>query len=121
MTEIKQVCIKSQRVGGGSAGQKYEVKCYTQLFARPDLKQSRTVDASPGHGIGIVKNGQLIFTSQITMQDQYLVSLKCYEMVGGPFKGILDVYQKHWDKYGKPVFQKGEQKLNRFTWEDLRK
>lgn len=94
---------------------------YTQLFARPDLKQFRTVDAAPGHGIGIVKNGQLVFTSQITMQDQYLISLKCYEMVGGPFKGILDTYQKHWDKYGKPTFPKGEEKLNRSTWEDLRK
>jgi hypothetical protein len=93
---------------------------YTQLFARPDLQQLRTTDATPGHGIGIVKNGQLTFTSQITVQDQYLVSLKCYENMPAT-KGILSVYQKYWDKYGKPTFPRVEQKLNRFSWEDLYK
>ncbi len=93
---------------------------YTQLHARPDLNQLRTVDAPPGHGIGVVKNGQLGFTSQITMQDQYLVSLKSYSMTN-QYKGILDTYQKYWDKYGRPKFPAAEQKLNRFTWEDLKK
>ena len=93
---------------------------YTQLFARPDLNQMRTVDAAPGHGIGVVEHGQLRFTSQITMQDQYLVSLKSYSMTD-KYKGILDTYQKYWDKYGRPKFPAPEQKLNRFTWDDLKK
>ena len=79
---------------------------YTQLFARPDLGNTRTVDGAPGHGIGIVKNGKMVFLKQVTVKDQYLVSVKAYNLV--------DVYKKYWDQYGMPVFPP-EQSVLDFT------
>jgi branched-chain amino acid transport system substrate-binding protein len=69
---------------------------YSQLFARPDVNNLRTIDCAPGHGIGMIKNGVMDFYRQVTVKDQYLVSIKAYNLV--------DVYQKYWDKYGKPTF-----------------
>jgi hypothetical protein len=47
---------------------------------------------------------------QLTVQDQYLVTIKA--------NNLVDVYQKYWDKYGKPTFPKED---SRFSWEDLKK
>jgi branched-chain amino acid transport system substrate-binding protein len=69
---------------------------YSQLFARPDIKQFRTVDGGPGNGRGIVKNGKLEYLAQITAKDEYLATIKVHK--------LLDVYQKYWDQYGKPKF-----------------
>ncbi len=69
---------------------------YSQLFARPDIKQYRTTDGGPGNGRGIVKNGKLEFAGQITAKDEYLATIKVHKLV--------DVYQKYWDQYGKPKF-----------------
>jgi hypothetical protein len=69
---------------------------YTQLFARPDLKQYRTVDAAPGSGRGVIKNGKLVYLDQLTVKDEYLVTIKLHNLV--------DAYQQYWDKYGKPTF-----------------
>jgi len=83
---------------------------YSQLFARPDLGNYRKTDVAPGHGIGMIKDGKLTYWKQVTVQDQYLVSIKAYH--------LIDTYQKYWDQYGKPTFpaEKGT-----FTWEDLTK
>jgi hypothetical protein len=69
---------------------------YSQIFARPDVNNLRTIDCAPGHGIGMIKNGVMDFYRQVTVKDQYLVSIKAYN--------LIDVYQKYWDKYGKPTF-----------------
>ncbi len=69
---------------------------YNQLFARPDLKQYRTVDAAPGTGRGVIKGGKLVYLEQTTVKDQYLSTIKLHNLV--------DVYQQYWDKYGKPTF-----------------
>jgi branched-chain amino acid transport system substrate-binding protein len=83
---------------------------YSQLFARPDLQNFRTIDAAGGHGIGIVQNGNLVYYGQVAAQDQYLASIVSYSQV--------DVYQKYWDQYGKPKFA-SEPAL--FTFADLTK
>jgi branched-chain amino acid transport system substrate-binding protein len=69
---------------------------YSQLFARPDLENYRTIDVAPGHGVGIIKNGKMEYFKQVTVKDQYLVSIKAYNLV--------DPYKKYWEKYGKPNF-----------------
>jgi ABC-type branched-subunit amino acid transport system substrate-binding protein len=69
---------------------------YSELYARPDIKQYRTTDGGPGNGYGVVKNGKLEYVGQITTKDQYLATIKLHKMVG--------VYQKYWDQYGKPKF-----------------
>jgi ABC-type branched-subunit amino acid transport system substrate-binding protein len=69
---------------------------YSQLFARPDIGQYRTVDGAPASGRGIIKNGKLEYLGQITTKDQYLVTIK--------YRKLQDVYQKYWDQYGKPNF-----------------
>ena len=69
---------------------------YSQLFARPDLDNYRTIDVAPGHGVGIIKNGKMGYFKQVSVKDQYLVSIKAYNMV--------DTYKKYWEKFGKPTF-----------------
>jgi hypothetical protein len=69
---------------------------YSQMFARPDVKNYRTIDAAPVHGVGIIKNGAMEYYKQCTISDQYLVSILEY--------GLEDVYKAYWDKYGFPKF-----------------
>ena len=69
---------------------------YSQLFARPDKQVYQTIDVAPGHGVGIIKNGELKLLKKVSVKDQYLVSVKVY--------GLADVYQKYWEKYGYPKF-----------------
>ena len=69
---------------------------YSQLFARPDKGVLQTIDVAPGHGIGIVKDGQIKLLKKVSVKDQYLVSVKVY--------GLVDTYQEYWDKYGRPKF-----------------
>jgi ABC-type branched-subunit amino acid transport system substrate-binding protein len=69
---------------------------YSQLFARPDIGNNKTVDAAPGHYLGIVKNGKLEYLSTIACKDQYLSSIMVY--------GLGSVYQKYWTDFGKPTF-----------------
>ena len=83
---------------------------WSQLFARPDLGNYRTTDVAPGHGIGMIKDGKLTYFKQVTVEDQYLASIKAY--------GMVDTYQKYWDQYGKPTFPP-EQAT--FTWDNLTK
>lgn len=83
---------------------------YTQLLARPDLKQYRTVDGGPGSGRGVIKNGKLVYLDMLTLKDQYLVTIKLHNLV--------DVYQQYWDKYGKPAFPPEK---NIFDYADLKK
>lgn len=77
---------------------------YTQLFARPDLKNYRTIDGAPGHGIGIVRNGKMEYYKQVTVEDQYIASIMAY--------GLQDVYIQYWKDYGKPVFPPEKSLLN---------
>lgn len=88
----------------GKQGGVLDMVGYTQLFARPDLKQFRTVDAAPGHGIGKVVDGKLVFANMVTMEDQYLISLKVYSNLPAQYPGILDTYKAYWNQYGRPAF-----------------
>ena len=83
---------------------------YTQLYARPDLKQNRTTDGPPGCGMGIVQGGQMVYKGQLTCQDDYIVSIKSLD--------LLSIYQPYWDKYGKPQFP---DEPSQVTWDFLTK
>jgi len=69
---------------------------YIQLFARPDIGQLRTVDGMGSTGRGITKNGKLEYFEQLDVKDQYLMTIQLH--------GLVDVYEKYWEKYGKPKF-----------------
>jgi branched-chain amino acid transport system substrate-binding protein len=69
---------------------------YAQLFARPDINQFRTVDGCTPAGRGVVKNGKLEYVGQMTAKDNYIATIKYHK--------LQDVFQKYWDKYGKPKF-----------------
>jgi branched-chain amino acid transport system substrate-binding protein len=69
---------------------------YSQLFARPDVENLKTIDVAPGHGVGIIKDGNMELLKTVSVQDQYLVSIKVY--------GLEDVYNAYWAKAGKPTF-----------------
>ena len=83
---------------------------YSQLFARPDIQNFKTVDSAPGHYIGVVKDGKFVYSSTIACKDQYLSSILVY--------GLQDVYQKYWDEYGTPTFP---DQPSRLEIEDLQK
>ena len=69
---------------------------YSQLFARPDLKNYKTVDSAPGCMVAIIKDGKLSPLKVVAVKDQYLVSIKAM--------GLADTYEKYWQEYGKPTF-----------------
>lgn len=69
---------------------------YCQLYARPDINQFRTTDGGPGNGRGVVKNGKLEYAGQITTKDEYIATIKVHK--------LQDLYEKYWEKYGKPKF-----------------
>ena len=69
---------------------------YSQLFARPDVKNYATVDASVGNYIAVIKDGKLTPLKMISIKDHYLTSIES--------AGLTDVYRKYWDQYGKPTF-----------------
>lgn len=84
---------------------------YVQLLARPDMNNYRTVDATHGHPIGIIKNGKMEAFKTVSVKDQYLVSVKAYR--------LNDVYKKYWEKYGKPTFPTDDKAT--FDYADLDK
>jgi hypothetical protein len=69
---------------------------YTQLFAKPDMNNLKTVDSAAQDFQVIVKDGKMTPLKPITVKDHYLISIYVYNLV--------DVYQKYWDQYGKPNF-----------------
>ena len=69
---------------------------YSQLFARPDKQVLQTIEVAPGHGVGIIKDGQLKLHKTVSVKDQYLVSIQVY--------GLTDIYHQYWEKPGYPKF-----------------
>ncbi len=83
---------------------------YSQLFARPDINNYKTIDVAAGLFVGAVKDGKLAPLKAVTVKDYYLVSIKAY--------GLVDVYEKYWAQYGRPVFPK---QPSLFDFGDLKK
>jgi ABC-type branched-subunit amino acid transport system substrate-binding protein len=69
---------------------------YTQLFARPDLKNYKTIDSAPGCMVAIIRDGKLVPLKTVAVKDHYLVTIKAM--------GLVDVYEKYWQEYGRPTF-----------------
>ena len=80
---------------------------YTQLFARPDMGNLRTVSGEPAMYIGTVKDGEFTFRQPITAKDHYLASILSY--------GLVDVYKAYWEQYGYPTFPAGETSYVKFS------
>jgi hypothetical protein len=60
--------------------------------------------------VGMIKNGKLVPIKPVSVKDQYLIAIKCHNLV--------DIYQKYWDEYGYPKFP-DEPSL--FDFPDLKK
>jgi ABC-type branched-subunit amino acid transport system substrate-binding protein len=69
---------------------------FTQLMARPDKKNYRTVDGAMSHQIGIVKDGNWVAFKTASVKDMYLYTIKLL--------GMSDTYKKYWEEYGYPKF-----------------
>jgi ABC-type branched-subunit amino acid transport system substrate-binding protein len=69
---------------------------WSQLFARPDMGNYRTIDGAQEMMISIVKSGSLEPYQVLTVKNQYLSPITAL--------GLRDVYQQYWDKYGYPKF-----------------
>jgi branched-chain amino acid transport system substrate-binding protein len=83
---------------------------YSQLMARPDVGNLRTVDVAPGHGVGVIRDGKMELLKTVSVQDQYLASIKVY--------GLVDVYKDYWAKNGRPTLP---DEPFVFDWADLDK
>jgi ABC-type branched-subunit amino acid transport system substrate-binding protein len=69
---------------------------YSQLVARPDKGDYRTVDSAGGHYLGVLKDGKYAPLGNISGKDQFICSLKVY--------GLTDAYKKYFEEYGYPEF-----------------
>jgi ABC-type branched-subunit amino acid transport system substrate-binding protein len=83
---------------------------YSQLFARPDLKNYKTVDAARGTYVATIKDGKLVILKTVPVKDMYLVSIKAM--------GLVDVYEKYWEEYGRPTFPP---QPSLFDFDDMKK
>jgi ABC-type branched-subunit amino acid transport system substrate-binding protein len=83
---------------------------YSQLFARPDLKNYQTIDSAPGCYVALIKDGKLVPFKAVAVKDHYLVTIKAM--------GLTDVYEKYWAEYGKPTFPP---QPSMFDFADLKK
>jgi ABC-type branched-subunit amino acid transport system substrate-binding protein len=82
---------------------------YTQLVARPDLKNYMTVDAVAGGYVGVIKDGKLAPLKIIPVKDTYLISIEAM--------GLGPVYKKYWQEYGRPAFP---QQPSVFDYSDMK-
>jgi hypothetical protein len=69
---------------------------YTQLFARPDVGNYRSIDGIMSCYVGIVKDGQWVPYKNVSCKDCYLYTIKVLNMD--------DVYKKYWEENGYPKF-----------------
>jgi ABC-type branched-subunit amino acid transport system substrate-binding protein len=83
---------------------------YSQLVARPDVNNFKTVDVAAGLFIGTIKDGKLRPLKPVSVKDHYLVSVKAY--------GLVDIYEKYWAQHGRPVFPPQH---SLFDFSDLKK
>jgi ABC-type branched-subunit amino acid transport system substrate-binding protein len=80
---------------------------WAKLFARPDLKNYRTICGGYSHPVIMIHDGKLVTVGTVTLKDQYL-----FAILSG---GLVDTYKKYWEEYGYPAFpaeEKGKSKLN---------
>lgn len=98
---IKQYLDNSKKPIRGVMG-------WTELFARPDLKNFRTICGGWSHPIQKITDGKLVNFATATLKDQYLFSI-----ISG--NKLVDTYKAYWLQYGYPKFpdeEKGENVLN---------
>lgn len=64
-----------RRLARPASAPKQTLTGHSQLFARPDIQNFKTVDSAPGHYIGVVRDGKFAYSSTIACKDQYLSSI----------------------------------------------
>jgi branched-chain amino acid transport system substrate-binding protein len=88
---------------------------WTQLFARPEVGNNRTISGGWGHPVQKITDGKLVNFSQVTLKDQYLFSV-----ISTSYQpGFLDAYKAYWAKYGYPQFPAEEKGMSTLKWSDL--
>jgi hypothetical protein len=84
---------------------------FAQLFARPDLKNYRTICGGWSSPVATIQDGKLVPVAVVTMKDQYLFTILS--------RGLGDTYKKYWEEYGYPTFPAEEQGKNLLNYSDL--
>ena len=69
---------------------------YSQLLARPDMNNLRTVSGAPSNYMAVVKDGKYVALKPVSSKDNYLASILSY--------GVGDVFKAYWAQYGYPKF-----------------
>ncbi len=80
---------------------------YSQLFARPDAGNLRTVSGEPSQYTAIIKDGKVEPLRVTTVKDHYLATILC--------NGLVDVYKAYWEQYGYPTFPADETSVIKFS------
>jgi branched-chain amino acid transport system substrate-binding protein len=84
---------------------------WTQLFARPDLGNYRTVCGGLSNPVARITDGKLQNISNVPLKDQYL-----FTIISG---NMVDVYKAYWAQYGYPTFPEEEKGQNVLNFSDL--
>jgi hypothetical protein len=84
---------------------------WAQLFARPDVKNYRTICGGWSHPIQIIHDGQLVNFATVTVKDQYLFTILSMN--------LIDTYKKYWEEYGYPTFPAEEEGKNALNFSDF--
>ena len=69
---------------------------YTQLMARPDLGNYRTICGNPVDLVGRIHDGKLETFASVGPKTHYLSAILAY--------GQVDIYKEYWEEYGYPTF-----------------
>lgn len=68
----------------------------TQLLARPDMGNYRTICGNPVDLVGRIRDGKLETFASVGPKTHYLSAILAY--------GQLDIYKEYWEEYGYPAF-----------------
>jgi len=80
------------------------------LFARPDVGNNAACDGIPSHGIGMIKNGELVFFKRVSIKDQYIMTIICNK--------VQPAYKAYWEKFGKPKF--ADEDISNLDFKDVK-
>ena len=80
---------------------------YSQLFARPDKGNLRTVSGAGAMLAITIKDGEIVPLKMVTTKDNYLATILS--------NNLVDVYKAYWEQYGYPKFPAGETSTVKFS------
>ena len=80
---------------------------YSQLFARPDKGNLRTVSGETAELVAVIKDGAYVPLRGVAVKEHYLSTILS--------SNLVDVYKAYWEQYGYPTFPADQPSLINFS------